>query len=136
MVNATAEGELAFVFNAIGSYAATQVETKPNLGLHFFDDYNLVMSRTAFVPKGAKNTDLTAEFISFLLSPEGQRIIAEQTPLLPLIQSDTPSSQTERLIRYRLGTFLPIRLTPGLLTHLDDLKRQDFLSAWKTSLGR
>ncbi|MEY8837769.1 ABC transporter substrate-binding protein, partial [Cribrihabitans sp. XS_ASV171] len=50
MVDATARGELAFAFNAIGSYAAAQAETAPHLGLHFFDDYNLVMSRTAFVP--------------------------------------------------------------------------------------
>ena len=136
MVDATARGELAFAFNAIGSYAAAQVETAPHLGLHFFDDYNLVMSRAAFVHLNARHPDLAARFIEFLLSAEGQRIIAESTPLLPLIQTQSPTSQIAKLIQDHIGTFLTIRLTPSLLTHLDDLKRQNFLSAWKTSLGR
>ena len=136
MVTATAEGELAFAFNAIGSYASDQIKTEPHLGLHFFDDYNLVMSRTAFVPARAPNADLAAQFIAFLLSSEGQRIIADRTPLLPLVQPQSPSTQIGRQIQDRIGTFLPIRLTPSLLTHLDELKRQSFLSAWKTALGR
>ncbi|MDF2232385.1 extracellular solute-binding protein [Albimonas sp. CAU 1670] len=136
MVEATARGELAFAFNAIGSYAAAQAETEPHLGLHFFDDYNLVMTRTAFVPKGARQVEPATRFIGFLLSEEGQRIIAERTILLPVIRSPSPSSQVERQIQNRLGTFLPIRLTPGLLTYLDELKRKDFLSAWRTALGR
>ncbi len=136
MVDATARGDLAFVFNAIGSYAAAQVETEPHLGLHFFDDYNLVMTRTAFIPKAAGQPETAARFIEFLLSRDGQNIIAEQTPLLPLIQEQIPPSLIGREIRARIGTFLPIRLTPGLLTYLDELKRNDFLSAWETSLGR
>lgn len=136
MVEATARGELAFTFNAIGSYASALVEADPNLGLHFLDDYNLVMTRTAFVPKTARNTGLAAEFIGFLLSEEGQRIITEQTPLLPLFQAQNPASQIERQMQESRGTFLPIRLTPGLLTWLDALKREEFLSAWETSLGR
>ena len=136
MVAATARGELAFAFNAIGSYAAAQVESEPHLGLHFFDDYNLVMTRTAFIPKGARRPDIAAFFIEFLLSREGQRIIAEKTPLLPLVQDRDPTSRIGQEIEARLGTFLPIRLTPGLLTYLDDLKRRNFLEAWTTSLGR
>lgn len=136
MVEATVRGDLDFVFNAIGSYAAAQVSTKPHLGLHFFDDYNLAMTRTAFVPKDARQAELGARFIEFLLSREGQRIIMEQTPLLPLIREANPTSLVSREIQARLGTFLPIRLTPGLLTYLDELKRKDFLSAWETALGR
>lgn len=136
MVDATARGELAFAFNAIGSYAAAQAETEPHIGLHFFDDYNLVMTRTAFVPQSAPNADLAAQFIAFLLSAEGQKIIEDRTPLLPLVQSQPPTTQIGRQIQDRIGTFLPIRLTPSLLTHLDELKRQGFLSAWKTALGR
>ncbi|QFT60853.1 Swarming motility regulation sensor protein RssA (plasmid) [Sulfitobacter sp. THAF37] len=136
MVEATARGELAFAFNAIGSYAAAELQTEPNLGLHFFDDYNLAMTRTAFVPNGAHRADLAARFIEFLLSGDGQRIIAEETPLIPLIPDQNQKSPIGREIQERLGTFLPIRLTPGLLTYLDELKRKDFLSAWETALGR
>ena len=74
--------------------------------------------------------------MEFLLSNEGQRIIADRTPLLPVIQQQSATSLIGREIQDRLGTFLPIRLSPGLLTYLDELKRNDFLSAWETSLGR
>jgi len=135
MVEATSRGDLALVFNAIGSYAAELAAASPHLGLHFFDDYNLVMTRTAFVPQAAGNPALAAQFIRFLLSADGQRIISDQTPLIPLLPVRDPGPAVEREILNRRGTFLPIRLTPGLLTFLDDLKRRDFLSAWDMSLG-
>ena len=136
MVSAVAAGELTFVFNAIGSYAAAQAAEDPVLGLHFFSDYNLVMTRTAFVPVTARRPETATRFVEFLLSPEGQRIIADQTPLLPLIPEQDPDSLVGQEILARIGSFLPIRLTPGLLTYLDELKRNDFLSAWEASLGR
>ena len=136
MVAATAAGELDFAINTIGSYAGELAQATPHLGLHFFDDYNLVMSRTAFVPKDAESPELGAQFIAFLLSEAGQRIIAEETPLLPLVPTEAPVTRIERMIAARRGTFLPIRLTPGLLTFLDGLKKEEFLHAWDTSLGR
>ncbi|PYE84850.1 sensor histidine kinase [Pseudoroseicyclus aestuarii] len=136
MVEATARGELAFAFNTIGSYAAAQIEAEPHLGLHFFDDYNLVMTRTAFVPAAARQPEVAALFIAFLLSREGQGIIAEQTPLIPLSPEQAIPPPIGPEMRARSGTFLPIRLTPGLLTYLDALKQRDFLSAWEASLGR
>lgn len=134
MVEATARGELAFALNTIGSYASLSVENVPHLGLHFFDDYNLVMTRTAFVPKGAKNAELGERFINFILSDEGQRTIATQTPLIPVRPDGTIRSTIDRLIHEKRGTFLPIRLTPALLTYLDALKKKDFLSAWDISI--
>lgn len=136
MVDAIARGELAFAFNAIGSYAAALAEGAPHLGLHLFDDYNLVMTRTVFVPRDAPNPDIAGRFIGFLLSQDGQETIARRTPLPPLSPVGPPWTTIGRLIVEKRGTFLPIRLTPGLLTFLDGLKRQDFLSAWDTSLGR
>ncbi|PWE31887.1 hypothetical protein C4N9_02490 [Pararhodobacter marinus] len=88
------------------------------------------------VPTGARNADLAAAFIGFLLSREGQGILADRTPLLPLIPTRAPGTQIERQVRNHIGTFLPVRLTPGLLTYLDEIKRRDFLYAWETALGR
>ena len=136
MVEAAAKGELAFAVNTIGSYASSLVQDIPHLGLHFFEDYNLVMTRTVFVPQGAQNPELAARFVTFLLSDRGQRAIAEKTPLIPIRPSGPAQAEIEPLIEENRGTFLPIKLTPALLTFLDDLKRQDFLSGWDTSLGR
>ncbi|MFA8386834.1 MAG: sensor histidine kinase N-terminal domain-containing protein [Pelagibaca sp.] len=135
MIEATARGDLAFAINTIGPYASQLVEDIPHLGLHFFDDYNLVMTRTAFIPKGAIHPELATRFIAFILSDEGQRVIAEQTPLIPIRPIAPPGSPIEKLIYEQRGTFLPIRLSPALLTFLDDLKKEDFLSAWETSVG-
>jgi len=136
MVEAIARGELVFAFNAIGSYAANQARHISHLGLHVFEDYNLVMTRTAFVPRDASNPDAAERFVTFLLSQDGQAVIARDSPLLPVRPADPPASIIEHRIIEQQGTFLPIRLTPGLLTFLDALKRQGFLSAWDMSLGR
>ena len=134
MVGAAARGEIALAFNVIGSYAAAQVRDLPELGLHFFDDYNLVMTRTAFVPDGARHPELAARLVAFLLSAEGRRVLAERTPLIPI--DAPPGLRTPILaeIEGKRGAFLPIRLNLGLLTFLDRLKRDSVLSAWTASL--
>ncbi|MEM5544356.1 extracellular solute-binding protein [Sulfitobacter sp. AS92] len=136
MVEAVAKGDLAFAVNTIGSYASSLVADMPHLGLHFFEDYNLVMTRTAFVPAGSRNPDFAASFVTFLLSEMGQRAIAEQTPLIPIRSNGPARTEIEQLIKENRGTFLPIKLTPALLTFLDVLKKQAFLSVWDTSLAR
>lgn len=135
MVDATARGEIALAINVIGSYASDRMDGLPHLGLHFFDDYNLVMTRTAFVPKPAPQPELATKFMVFLLSGEGQTILARKTPLIPIRPTGLALSAIDRQIDAMQGTFLPIRLTLGLLTFLDDLKKQDFLAAWDTSMA-
>ena len=134
MVAATQRGELALAFNVIGSYAAAQASDLPEVGLHFFDDYNLVMTRTAFVPKGAPRPELAARFLTFLLSSDGQRVLTDRTPLVPLDAVQGARTPVLAQIADRPGAFLPIRLNLGLLTFLDRLKRDAFLSAWTASL--
>ncbi|MDT8327209.1 MAG: extracellular solute-binding protein [Roseovarius sp.] len=135
MVEAVAQGDLAFAVNTIGSYASTLAEGIPHVGLHFFEDYNLVMTRTAFVPASARNPVLAAGFVTFLLSDRGQHAIAQRTPLIPIRLEGAIDTKIERLTREKRSTFLPIKLTPALLTFLDALKKQDFLSVWDTSLA-
>ncbi|MCA0964647.1 extracellular solute-binding protein [Salipiger bermudensis] len=136
MVDAVARGELAFAVNTIGSYASSLIADMPQLGLHFFEDYNLVMTRTAFVPAASRQPELAASFVTYLLSETGQSAIAEQTPLIPIRPSAPAHKEIERMIAEKRGTFLPIKLTPALLTFLDVLKKRDFLSVWDTSLAR
>ena len=134
MVDAAAEGELLFAFNVIGSYALAAARDDPRIGVHFLDDYNLVMTRTAFVPRAAANPADGERFIEFLLSEEGQRIMATRSQLLPILPMPDISTPSLRRLRAYEGSFLPIRLGPGLLTYLDRLKRQRFLSGWEASV--
>lgn len=130
MVAATARGELAMALNVIGSYAIHLGAAHDNTGVHFLDDYNLVMSRSAFVPKGADHAEMAEAFVTFLLSQEGQRLIAEHTVLIPLAPQAQGASPGEAPLAAATGSFLPIRLGPGLLTFLDEIKRTEFLRSW------
>ena len=133
MAARVASGELAMAVNVIGSYALDAARRNPKLGVHFFDDYNLVMARTAFVPTEAADPDLGARFIAYLLSPAGQRKIA-QVRLLPILPVTTAVDPMAAALIEKAPSFLPIRLGPGLLTYLDPLKRRRFLESWQDTI--
>jgi len=130
MVEATGRGELAMALNVIGSYALNLSVAHDNIGVHFLDDYNLVMSRSAFVPKTAGNPEVAEAFVTFLLSPQGQQLIDRDTVLIPLAPPMEDLSPAAQLLARTTGSFLPIRLGPGLLTFLDEIKRAEFLRSW------
>ena len=134
MAVATQRGELAMALNVIGSYALHLGKEFPDIGVHFLDDYNLVMSRTVFVPKGARNPQRAETFVIFLLSQEGQALIESGTALIPLEPVSEPHSPIAGLLASKSGSFLPIRLGPGLLTFLDEIKRREFLRSWDATM--
>ena len=134
MAEAIAAGDLSMAINVIASYALDAAARNPRLGVHFLDDYNLVMARTAFVPTGAENPDLGARFVAFLLSGEGQRLVAG-SQLLPILPAPGEGAEPMAQLGARVATFLPIRLGPGLLTYLDALKRERFLASWEAAVS-
>lgn len=134
MAEAVAKGELAFALNVIGSYALARNAAKPEIGVHFFDDYNLVMTRSVFVPKDAQNPEMGEAFVAFLLSDAGQRTIQENTPLIALRPPADAIHAPELPMTRDDTSFLPIRLGAGLLTFLDGIKRESFLRNWESTL--
>lgn len=131
MLAATAKGDLALSVNTIGSYALAAAAEDDRIGVHMMSDYNLVMARTAFVPKGSKHPDLAERFIAFLLT-EGQTILAQESDLIPLFPTANSPAGGHFDLRDFAGSFLPIKLGPGLLTFLDARKKADFLESWDT----
>ncbi|MCF4099207.1 sensor histidine kinase [Maritalea mediterranea] len=136
MIDATASGELKMSLNVIGSYALNATKDKPDLGVHFFDDFNPVMSRTVFVSKTADNRDWARDFVSFLLSDAGQSVISEKSGLLPISETHLRSNEAsaENVLSIDSGRFVPIRLSIGLLTYLDRMKREKFLESWQEAV--
>lgn len=132
MLNAIAKGELDFAYNLLGSYALASAKADPRIGVMLFDDYNLVMARTAFISKDAKNLAAAKQFVNFLLSAEGQHLISIAPAMIPIIDGNV---HFDNLNHGHSGkeefSFLPIRLSAGLLTYLDRLKRQRFLDNWE-----
>ena len=134
--DAVVDGRLALGFNVIGSYALAAARRDARLGVAFFEDYNLVMARTAFVPRAARHRALAERYVAFLVSAEGQRAIAEDSALLPIDRTALAGTEAGAALERLDGSWLPIRLSTGLLTYLDTLKRARFLESWEEAIQR
>jgi ABC-type Fe3+ transport system substrate-binding protein len=133
ILDAVADGRLVYGYNVIGSYALDVASRDPRIGLYVLDDYGLALSRTAFVPVQAPSPELARRFVGYLLSDEGQAMIAQSSGLVPLAAQDDAMAP-ERVAELTRGKPLfPIRLGPGLLTYLDRMKRARFLQDWAAS---
>lgn len=132
MMDGLAEGRYALAYNALGSYAQRWAERNPDIGIALPSDYMLVLSRIAFLPKAAPHPELGARFLDFLLSLAGQQVLANQSSL-GAVRPEAASAHD--LVAAAQGPLRPIRLGPGLLVHLDDVKRRIFLRQWRTTLG-
>lgn len=130
-----ASGSLDIAYNVISSYALAAAKTDPRIGVALFDDYNLVMSRTVFVSRDAANTENAKKFVGYLLSAAGQNAVASTSALIPI--TDGAALISTRLAdprRNKEPSFLPIRLSAGLLTYLDSMKKERFLENWDDSI--
>ncbi|WP_299343884.1 ABC transporter substrate-binding protein [uncultured Maritalea sp.] len=132
MIEQIAAGELVLGYNILGSYAHNAATQNAQIGIKLFEDYALVMTRTAFVAKGSTNLSQAKTFVSYLLSQEGQQAISGSSSLIPL--HERSRSMEVRSLLQSSRALLPIRLGPNLLTYLDEIKRDQFLSDWHASL--
>ncbi len=127
MLDRIAAGEQLIAYNIIGSYAFERAKAEPSLGVILPTDYTIVMSRIAFIPKGAPHPDAAKLFLDYLLSKDGQRRLAARS--LGSVRDDVPANPIEQ------ESFLrPIRVGPELLTYLDQAKRNRSLKEWRRAL--
>jgi iron(III) transport system substrate-binding protein len=124
MIEDLAAGKILIAYNVVGSYAATHARRLPDAGVIELQDYTSALLRTALVPTTARNPDLGAALLDFMLSPEGQRL-AKGPTTFPALNSGTIALSAH--IR-------PIRLDAGLLVGLDRLTRATFLREWDAAL--
>ncbi|WP_298963792.1 extracellular solute-binding protein [uncultured Roseibium sp.] len=124
MIQDVADGRLALAYNVLGSYAAAHLPDNPDLDVLQFNDFTTVMLRTVLIPKTTQDVDLSGQFIDFLVSGSNRQLIEELTGL-PAIDPG---------VLQREAAFRPIRLGPGLLVYLDQLKRRTFIRAWLNAM--
>ncbi|MCP3871441.1 MAG: ABC transporter substrate-binding protein [Gammaproteobacteria bacterium] len=136
MIDKVASGEALIAYNVLGSYARARANENPDLGITIPRDYCLVMSRIAVIPQAAQNPKAAGAFIDFLLSQEGQKLIANAASLYSLRNDIQGEATAARLRQEARGPLIPIHLGPGLLVYLDKLKRQDFLARWRRAMAR
>ncbi len=125
MIRDLKAGRLILATNVLGSYAVPRLPPGGDGMVLEPADYTHVLLRTALIPRTADAPDLGAAFLDFLLSPEGQRLIAAAG--LPAI--DEAALVAGQHLR-------PIRLDPGLLVFVDPLKRRRFLDEWSAAMVR
>jgi len=134
MIDKVASGNALIAYNVLGSYALARERQNPDLAITIPKDYGLVMSRIAIATKTARNPRAAGQFIDFLLSRDGQELIAGPASLYA-IRSDIQGDATARKLQETAeGPLIPIHLGPGLLVYLDKIKRKDFLNRWQRAM--
>ena len=124
MIEDLMSGRLTLAYNVLGSYLSRQMPRWPDGEMVELRDYTHVLLRTAFVPTNSDSPGQGGAFLDFLISENGQRLIASETGL-PRI--DETALATDPHLR-------PIRLDSGLLVYVDPVKRQNFLREWAAAV--
>jgi iron(III) transport system substrate-binding protein len=127
IIEGVAEGRYLIAYNVLGSYAFDRAEEDPRLAVVAPEDYTLVLSRAAMLPKGAPNPTGAGLLVDFMLSDDGRAALAAQH----LLVEASGVLPDERGSVYR-----PIPLSPVLLLGLDRQKRAGFLDRWRAAFAR
>ncbi|NQU57578.1 MAG: ABC transporter substrate-binding protein, partial [Rhodospirillales bacterium] len=134
MINKVASGDALIAYNVLGSYALARARENPDLAITIPQDYGLVMSRIAVITRTAKNPKAAGQFVDFLLSQEGQELIAGPASLYAIRTDISGEATAKKLQETAKGPLIPIHLGPGLLVYLDRMKRKDFLKRWQRAM--
>jgi ABC-type Fe3+ transport system substrate-binding protein len=134
ILDAISDGELVLGYNMLGSYALARAYADPRLGVIVPQDYALVVSRVAFIPKQARNLAGAQALLRFMLSFEGQQVIAQHGDLVAIHPRTTGPYSVTALQQEQALNFHPIALGPALMVYLDQSKRRRFVSEWQNAL--
>lgn len=130
MLDELSRGEIIIAYNVLGSYALARARVDSRIDVIWPNDYTLVMSRVAFVPKTSKRQNEARAFIQFLLSREGQRIIAERSSLIALRSDVSGESTVGAISENQQLRFSPIKVAPSILVFQDKMKRDKLIREW------
>ncbi len=134
MIRAVADGRLALAYNVLGSYAEVVAEEQPSLGIVYPQDYTLVISRLAVVPRSAERADLSVELLDYLLSDQGQKRLTLHSHFLPVLGASGQSSEFLLQAQAKQTNWEPIRVGPALLSYLDQSKKESLIRQWRKTL--
>jgi iron(III) transport system substrate-binding protein len=127
IIDGIAEGRYLVAYNVLGSYALDRATEDPRIAVVAPEDYTLVLSRAAMIPKGAANPAAAGLLIDFMLSDAGRAALAEQFLIVRDAAGGLPEDDA--------SLYRPIRLTPALLLGLDSQKRAGFLARWRATFS-
>ena len=133
MMERILSGEHLVGFNMIGSYAVGRRVKDPTMGIVLPTDWTLVMSRVAFIPKGARSPASAKLMLDFMLSKPGQTAL--RTSHMGPVRTDLGDANGEPLLQgFAADKLRPIPVNEELLGYLDQTKRLRFLREWSRGL--
>ncbi len=121
MIDDLTNGTIAVAYNVLGSYAKARAESQNVLEIVLPSDFPTTMMRTALVSKATDEPEAARRFIQFLVTHQSNPNKEART-LPPLHDRENGTEGAT------------IALEPALLTFLDTLKRNKFLSEWEDAL--
>ena len=116
-------GQTTLAYNLLESYTRHRIARGAPLAIVYPQDYTLMLSRSAIIPRQAPRPDLGAQFLDYLLSPRGQQMVQEQSGMRPVNASVIAAAGVR-----------PVGLGVGLLVYLDPLKKKHFLDLWRAAV--
>lgn len=131
IIDAVASGRFLIAYNMLGSYALARAAEDRRIGIIAPTDYTLILARAALIPKRARNPELARQFIDFVLSEQGRRLLSDSG----LIVSFGDGGGAPAALSGAAPTLRPIALSPALLIGLDKQTQGNFLALWRSSLG-
>ncbi len=134
MLNALLKGKIFIAYNLVGAYSYQWSQKYPWIKTIMPTDYTSIIMRTAFIPRDAQQPILAKRFIDFILSAEGQHILANQSGITPLSTKVSGLNSREALSKLPHGIFRPIPLGLELLIQTDDAKQRLIYSEWNDAI--
>ncbi|GKX60113.1 ABC transporter substrate-binding protein [Leminorella grimontii] len=136
MLERVSSGENLLGFNILEPYAKTRMIKDSSLGMVYPSDYTLVLSRVSFISKQAKNVNAAKLWLDYLLSQQGQDIVANQANIASIRNDISGDNDVDGLTK-KLGDMLkPIPVNDSLLEYLEQNKRLDYLKKWRAAAGK
>ncbi len=133
IIDGVAEGRYLIAYNVLGSYALERAARDRRIAVVAPEDYTLVLTRAALIPRGAAHAELAGAFLDFMLSDAGRRALAASHLLVPL---DDPDATELRIPGGDDSVLRPIPLSPALLVGLDRQKRAQFIALWRSTFPK
>jgi iron(III) transport system substrate-binding protein len=131
VIDRVATGELIFGYNVLRSYAADQSARMPDLGVVPPRDFMVLVSRVALIPRTAANPDGGTDFLAFLMSADGQRLLSDRLRLPAVNPAVTGPGSLAALQQAEGAVLRPVPVGPGLLAYLDQASRARILATWQ-----
>lgn len=134
MLEGLSDGRYWVGYNLLGSYAMHWAQSHPDIIVQIPQDYALVMMRMAFIHRDAPHAAAARQFMDFLLSADGQRVLAGRTPLFSVLP-DVSGPYTAQRLHDQVGEHLyPIPIDASLLAFVDPLRRDAFMQRWNREI--